>query len=86
MDKVISHSYAGNWAYLELLMFGYNLMNFFKEEVLKQKKVKEMVQSIREKIFRVPGRLIHTGRCWILKLESTWYARREFNEALARIG
>jgi hypothetical protein len=86
MDKVISHSYAGNYAYLELLMLGYNLMNFFKEEVLKQKKVKEMVQSIREKIFRVPGKMIYTGRCWILKLERTWYAQVEFEEALARVG
>jgi hypothetical protein len=86
MDKVISHSYAGNYAYLELLMLGYNLMNFFKEEVLKQKKVKEMVQSIREKIFRVPGKLIHTGKRWVLRLERTWYAQVEFKEALARIG
>lgn len=55
-------------------------------EVLKQKKVKEMVQGIREKIFRLSGKLITTGRYWILKLEGTWYAQTEFKEALARNG
>jgi hypothetical protein len=30
LDKVISHSYRGNYAYFELLMLGYNLMNFFR--------------------------------------------------------
>src|SRR4030067_417549 len=31
LDKILSHHYAGNYAYFELLMLGYNLMNFFKE-------------------------------------------------------
>jgi hypothetical protein len=85
LDKVISHSYGGNYTYFELLMLGYNLMNFFKEEVLNRKKVKPMMQTVRQMFFLVPGRLIRTGREWILKLEQSWYYRREFEKALSRV-
>jgi len=85
LDKVISHSYGGNYTYFELLMLGYNLMNSFKEEVLNRKKVKPMMQTVRQMFFLVPGRLIRTGREWILKLEQSWYYRKEFEKALSRV-
>jgi hypothetical protein len=85
LDKVISHSYAGNCTWFELLMLAYNLMNFFKEEVLKQNKVKNMIQIIRDRLFLIPGRLIATGRRHVLKLEKTWFYRKEYEEALARL-
>lgn len=85
LDKVVSHSWAGNYAWFELLMLAYNLMNFFKEEVLNQKKVKNTIQMIRDRLFFIPGRLISTGRRHVLKLERTWFYRKEYEEALARL-
>jgi len=85
LDKVISHSYGGNYTYFEVLMLGYNLMNIFKEEVLNRKKVKPLMQTVRQMFFLVPGRLIRTGRRWLLKLEQGWYYREEFEKALARV-
>jgi hypothetical protein len=85
LDKVISHSYAGNYSWFELLMLAYNLMNFFKEEVLKQKKVKNTIQIIRDRLFLIPGRLISTGRRYVLKLEKTWFFREDYEEALVRL-
>lgn len=84
LDKVVSHSYAGNYAWFDLLMLAYNLMNFFKEEVLSQKKVKNTIQTIRDRLFLIPGRLISTSRQYVLKLEKTWFYREEYEEALAR--
>jgi len=85
LDKVVSHSYAGNSAWFEILMLAYNLMNFFKEEALGRIAVKEMVQTIRERLFLIPGRLRRGGRRLVLKLESTWFYRREYEEALSRV-
>lgn len=85
LDKVISHSYGGNSTYFEVLMLGYNLMNFFKEEVLNRTKGKPMMQTVRQMIFLVPGRLIRTGRKWVLKLEESWGYREEFEKALSRV-
>lgn len=85
LDKVVSHSYAGNYAWFELVMLAYNLMNFFKEEVLNQKKVKNTIQTIRDRLFLIPGRLTSTSRQYVLKLEKTWFYRKEYEEALARL-
>lgn len=85
LDKVISHHYGGNCAYFELLMLGYNLINFFKEEALGQKKVKQMVQTLREKFLLIPARLIKTAGQWILKQERSWIYRAEYERALARL-
>lgn len=85
LDNVISHNYAGNYAYLELLMFAYNLMNFFKEEALNQEKIKNMIQGIRERFFLIPGKLVSSCGRLILKLERTWFYRTEYEEAMARV-
>jgi len=86
LDKVVSHSYAGNCTWFELLMLGYNLMNLFKEQVLNQSKTKAMVGTIRNRLFLIPGKLVHSARQWVLKLEATWPYRDEYEEALARVG
>lgn len=88
LDKVVSHSYAGNSTWFELLMLAYNLMNpVFNtgEEALGQKNVKEMVQTIRERLFLIPGRLVSGGRSLVLKLERTWFYRADYERALARV-
>ena len=85
LDRVVSHSYAGNCTWFELVMLGYNLMNLFKEEVLNQKKSKAMISTIRENLFLIPGKLVYTARRWVLKLESTWAYRNEYEKALSRI-
>ncbi len=85
LDKVVSHSYAGNYAWFELLMLAYNLMNVFKEEVLNQKRVKNTIQIIRDRLFFIPGRLTSTSRNCILKLEKTWIYEKEFEKALVRL-
>lgn len=85
LDKVISHQYAGNYAYFELLMLGYNVMNWFKEEVLNQKKVKEMMQTIRERFLLIPARLVRISGRLILRQERSWFYRKEYTEALIRL-
>jgi len=85
LDKVVSHNYGGNYAWFELMMLAYNLMNFFKEQVLNQKKVKNTIQTIRDGLFLIPARLISTSRRRVLKLEETWIYKKEYDAALARL-
>ena len=84
LDKVVSHSYAGNYVWFELLMLAYNLMNLFKEQVLNQKKVKNTIQTIRDRLLLIPGRMVSGSRKYVLKLEKTWFYRKQYEEALAR--
>jgi len=85
LDNVVSHEWAANSLWFELVAFAYNLMNWFKEKVVGQGERKSFGESIRERLLFIPGRLIQSGRSLILKLERSWYGRGAFEEALQRL-
>ena len=85
LDTIVSHCYAGNKAFFEVVMFSYNLFNFFKEEALGQREKKDMAETIRERLLRIPGRLVSTGGQKILRLAEGWFHQHEFQKALSAL-
>ena len=69
LDVNISHFYGANVAHFHLVMLAYNLMNLFKELVLEQKDKKRMGKWIRQRFLLIAGRLVRSGRKFILKLQ-----------------
>jgi len=69
LDVNISHFYGANVAHFHLVMLAYNLMNLFKELVLGQKDKKRMGKWIRQRFFLIAGKLIKSGRKFILRLQ-----------------
>ena len=85
LDHVVSHNWSGNSLWFQAVMFAYNLMNWFKEGVLGQKKCKNFGASIRQRIFLIPSHLVNIGRRWRLKLERSWAWRKAFELAKYRL-
>ena len=85
LDVNISHFYGANVAHFHLVMLAYNLMNLFKELVLGQKDKKRMGKWIRQRIFLIAGKLIKSGRKFILKLQEDWAYKEEHNELDRRL-
>ena len=85
LDVAVSHYYGANTAHFFLVMLAYNLMNWFKEGVLGQRKVKRMAKWVRERFFYIPGKLIKRGRKWILNLPLNWPWREEYHKAEQRL-
>ncbi len=85
LDVNISHFYGANVAHFHLVMLAYNLMNLFKELVLGQKDKKRMGKWIRQRFLLIAGRLISSGRKFILKLQEDWAYREEYKEAEERL-
>jgi len=85
LDVNISHFYGANLAHFHLVMLAYNLMNLFKELVLGQKDKKRMGKWIRQRFLLIAGRLISSGRKFILKLQQDWAYREEYNDAERRV-
>lgn len=81
LDVNISHFYGANVAHFHLVMLAYNLMNLFKELVLGQRDKKRMGKWIRQRFLLIAGRLVSSGRRFILKLQEDWAYRQEYNEA-----
>jgi hypothetical protein len=85
LDVAVSHSYAGNMAHFFITMLTYNLMNWLKEGVLGQQKVKRMAKWIRQHFFLIPGRLVRKGRKLILRLSQSYPWKQEYWRAEARL-
>jgi hypothetical protein len=85
LDVSPSHWYAGNMAYFYIGMLAYNLMNWFKELVLEQKKHKAMLKQLRNRFFFVAGKLVRTSRIMVLKLSQNYPWQDEYRKAEARL-
>jgi hypothetical protein len=85
MDVSPSHWYAGNMAFFYTGMLSYNLINWFKELVLEQKKNKAMLKRLRNNFFLIAGKLVRTGRTIILKLSQNYPWQEEYQKAEARL-
>jgi hypothetical protein len=66
-------------------MFAYNLMNLFKELVLEQMDKKRMGKWIRQRFLLIAGKLVSSGRRFILKLQEDWAYREEYKKADRRL-
>jgi hypothetical protein len=60
-------------------------MNLFKELLLEQRDKKRIGKWIRQRFLLIAGRLISSGRKFILKLQEDWTYREEYNEAEGRL-
>jgi hypothetical protein len=84
MDEVCSHSYAANALHNWLALLAGNLLGWFGEQVLKWEQ-RHSIAALRERLLRIPARLVCTGRQWILRL-STYYPHFElFSQAHQRL-
>ena len=85
LDVNVLHFYGANVAHFHLVMLAYNLMNLFKELVLGQRDKKRMGKWIRQRFFLIAGKLVRSGRRFILKLQEDWAYKDEYKEADRRL-
>jgi hypothetical protein len=79
-------AYNGIWcSYTEGGFLGNHLMNLFKEFVFEQRDKKRMGKCIRQGFLLIAGRLISSGRKFVLKLQADWAYREEYVEADRRL-
>jgi len=75
MDEVCSHGYGANALHNWLALLAGNLLGWFQELLLGWQR-RASIAGVRERLLRIPARLIRTGRQWVLRL-SAHYPHRE---------
>ena len=70
LDVNISHFYGANVAHFHLIMLAYNLMNLFKELVLRQKDNKRMGKQVTKR--------------FVLKLPEDWLTMRSIMKGMVK--
>ena len=83
--NVPTKGYTANIAYCQILMFGYNIISWFKRLYLPKEFRYATLQTIREKILVLPGRLIETNHKNVLKLPADYIHQELFKNILSKI-
>jgi len=84
MDEVCSHHYAANALHNWLALLAGNLLGWFGEQVLHWQQ-RHSIAALREKLLRLPARLIRTGRQWVLRLSAHYPHHKLFLQAHQRL-
>jgi hypothetical protein len=66
--KIPTKHFASNESYFHILLFSYNLVNWFKRLCLPQEFQTMTLGSLRARLLLIPGELVHSGNRPILKL------------------
>jgi hypothetical protein len=66
--KIPTKHFASNESYFHILLFSYNLVNWFKRLCLPQEFQTMTLSSLRARLLLIPGELVHSGNRPVLKL------------------
>jgi hypothetical protein len=66
--KIPTKHFASNEAFFHILLFSYNLVNYFKRLCLPQEFQTMTLGSLRARLLLIPGELVHSGNRPVLKL------------------
>jgi len=84
-NHILSHTYGGNALWLALSGLAYNLWNWFREKVLRQRAHRQTARSLRRLLIELPGELVYSGRQYGLNLGRGHPVERLFLRARERI-
>ena len=68
LAKIPTKHFAANESYFHILLFSYNLVNWFKRLCLPEKYHTMTLSSLRARLLLIPGELVHSGNRPMLKL------------------
>ena len=85
LAKIPTKHFAANEAYFHLLLFAYNLINWFKRLCLPKSFQPMSLKSLRSQMLFVPGELVRTDNKPMLKFPSNFWYRDIIDYALKQI-
>jgi hypothetical protein len=85
LNKIPTREWVANVAFLQLLLFSYNIVHWFKRLCLPEAYLGATVETIRQEFLVLPGKLAKHGSRNVLQLPKDYHHRREFLEAARKI-
>jgi hypothetical protein len=85
LAKIPSHHFAANEAYFHLLLFSYNLINWFKRLCLPKEFHNMTLATLRSRLLLVPSELTMSDNKPTLKLPANFLYKDAFTSAMKKI-
>lgn len=86
LAKIPTKHFAANDAYFHLLLFAYNLINWFKRLCLPKEFQNMTLKTLRMQLLFVPGELVRTDNRPVLKFPSNFWYKDMIEYALKQVG
>ncbi len=85
LAKIPTNSFQANQFYFHLLLFAYNLVNWFKRLCLPPRFQNATLETIRTEFLVLPARLVKTDHQNILKLPSEYISKTTLDHIIQNI-
>ena len=85
LGKIPTKYFSANEAYFHILLFSYNLINWFKRLWLPRECHRLTLKTLRARLLLIPGELTRTDNRPTLKLPANFLYKDAFNYALKKI-
>jgi hypothetical protein len=85
LTKIPTHHFLANEAYFQLLLFSYNLINWFKRLCLPERFHTMTLRTLRAQLLLIPAELVRVDNRPILKLASNFLHQEAWNYATKTI-
>ena len=85
LAKIPTKYFQANEAYFHILLFAYNLLNWFKRLCLPKEYHTLTLSTLRYRLLLIPGEFVRSGNRPILKLPANFYYKDAFQYALKSI-
>ena len=85
LAKIPTKSYIANVAYLQILLFAFNITNWFKWLCLPKEYRYATLQTVRERLLSIPARLTKTGNKNMLKFPAGYWYKDILNSTMLKI-
>lgn len=85
LAKIPTNNFLANQAYFYLLLFAYNIVNWFKRICLPKKFQNATLQTIRTELLVLPARLVKSGSKNVLKLPAEYISKQTLNHIIRKI-
>lgn len=85
LNKIPTHEWVANVAFLQLLLLSYNLVHWFKRLCLPEIYLGATVETVRQEFLVLPGKLTNRGGRNVLQLPRDYPHRQAFLEAARKV-
>lgn len=85
LAKIPTKHFAANEAYFHILLFSYNLINWFKRLCLPKEFQNMTLNTLRTRLLLIPGELVRTDNRPTLKLPANFLYKDAFEYAIKKI-
>jgi hypothetical protein len=85
LGNIPTNSFLANQAYFNLILFAYDLVNWFKILCLPSRWQSSTLQTIRSELLVLPARLVYSGGANELKIPAGYIHQKLFRQTIERI-